>query len=182
MNQIDVVVKLIIVGSDLRGTIRRISERSVPSKSEHRESIRKWIARNLNTRNAELRGEVQSRVLIRGDDKEPRPADARCVEPGGREDVRLAENGLIGRILRGAADDISHQRPRENARRDDVVMGLAIAKEGVIMRGDLMINPRVKGVFSQRLYRVIEIVNGGCRTRYVGRRIFLIKRQNVCAS
>ena len=56
MNQIDVVVKLIIVGSDLRGTIRRISERSVPSKSEYRESIRKWVARNLNARNAEMSG------------------------------------------------------------------------------------------------------------------------------
>ena len=35
-------------------------------------------------------------------------------------------------------------------------MRLAIAKEAAIMRCYLMINPRVKSVFGQSFYRVIE--------------------------
>ena len=69
-NQVHVVVKLVIVGSDLRGTVGGIPECSVARKRENRQPIGKRIAWNFHTRNAKLCGKIQPRVLVCGNHKE----------------------------------------------------------------------------------------------------------------
>jgi len=64
------VVKLVIVGSDLRGTVGGIPECSVARKRENRQPIGKRHRLELPHRNAKLCGKIQPRVLVCGNHKE----------------------------------------------------------------------------------------------------------------
>src|SRR4029077_16894922 len=124
-NEVDVVVPLIIICSYLRGTIPSITNRRVARESHDGQSIGAWISSYLDPWNSELRRKIQSRVPVLRDDEQSGPAEPCRVVRGVREDVSFTDNGLMGRVLRGSADDRPHQRHRQDTRLTDAVAGLA---------------------------------------------------------
>ena len=81
-NQVDVVVPLVIVGSDVRGTVARVADRGVAREGHHRQSVGQGIADKIHAGNVEVGGggKVQSRIPVFGVDKEASPAVARRVD------------------------------------------------------------------------------------------------------
>ena len=60
--------------------------------------------------------------------------------------MRFTEYGLMSWILRGSADNRSHQGHRKNAWFEESVRGLAIAKESAIGVRQSMVDFHIEGI------------------------------------
>src|SRR5664279_1742515 len=78
-NQVDIVIKLIIVGSDLRGAVACVANGCAAREAEHRQAVGSWITGYLNAGNTKLRRKIQASIPILRVDKEARPAEARSA-------------------------------------------------------------------------------------------------------
>src|ERR1039457_398934 len=69
-DEVDIVVPLIIIGSDLGGAVPRVPARRVAREGHHGQSVGEPIASHLYARDAELSGKLQSRIPILRKDEE----------------------------------------------------------------------------------------------------------------
>lgn len=117
-NPVDVVIRLIVIGADLRWVVAMITDQVVTGESVGGQAIGARVARANHAGNVKLRGKVQSCIPVLGVDEEARPAEARGIDQRRRKDVGLAQHRLIGRIVRRAANYRAYQKSGQPAQKN----------------------------------------------------------------
>src|SRR5580698_5599344 len=149
-HEVDVVIELIVVGSDVSGAVTRVADRRIAGKGHNRKSVRSWIPGDFDSRNAKLRGKIESRVPILCIYEKPGPSKAGRIDGRRSKDMGFTQNGLMRRILSRSADHGSNQRHRKHTGLTNVVARLAVASKGIVGIGEAVIDFDVEGIFSHR--------------------------------
>src|SRR5580698_789605 len=180
-DKVYVVIPLVIIRSDMSGTIARVADWSCPSEIHDRQAVRLRIAGLDYSRNAELIREAEPCIPVLGINEEPGPTEARRVDGSWGEDVRFTDNRLLRGVARGSRNGGSDQRHRENAGLQDIVAGPAIPNVAAVFVAETMVHLDVEGVFSDRTRWIEKEVVGDRRPWNIRSGIFLVEVQNVRA-